>query len=83
MKSLIVLAEDTITAIAIITAVIIIHKCSAIPIAVTTESIEKTRSRTIIWAMTNPKLAGFVEFPPACFPSTASRISTVQLTTQA
>ena len=48
MNSLIGLDAVSITAIAIITAVIIMNKCSANPIAVRTESIEKTRSRTTI-----------------------------------
>ena len=41
MNSLIGLDAVSITAIAIITAVIIMNKCSANPIAVKTESIEK------------------------------------------
>ena len=52
MNSLIGLDAVSITAIAIITAVIIMNKCSANPIAVRTESIEKTRSSTTICAIT-------------------------------
>ena len=47
MNSLIGLDAVIITAIAITTAVIIMNKCSANPIAVRTESIEKTRSTHI------------------------------------
>ena len=56
MNSLIGLDAVSITAIAIITAVIIMNKCSANPIAVRTESIEKTRSSTTICAITPEKL---------------------------